>query len=390
MYVVSFRCEILNSTDPEQDRKRRSAWPAYLLRWLNHFETGYWTSGMGSIYLVKEAGQWRIAVDPQEIAKIQLQSLRMFQTGEPQLITTRPASPLRPAPDSNSPESGRLDLGSCLQRFDQPEDSEFCKVRDDQGRVGWVAVKDTREIGPGGVQDAALAIIRAYLDDPANKDKPCLEVEHTIDKLKQGPGFDRIGRIELEFYRLLAIHRTGVWLFESGQDPQNPETNAWLKKHERLIGTSYYAVHPNNFWRLEALLPRNQSLQEKIAFTAATLYFPRECETLPTQFCIFWSELDQKGEYLRRHPTGAHAKQVLDDLKKELGEYPPASQSDLLDLKQRMGTDSSERERTNHYLSEWRDILGKVPACQDRDAILANLECLERMMQEAGSSQPPV
>jgi hypothetical protein len=297
--------------------------------------------------------------------------------GARQKITTASAVRARTAPDTNAAEVARLKLGTLLSADARSaEQTEIGSKRDYWYRValpdggeGWVFGALLADFDPKRGGETVLRIAEERLAVESMSRDDALDLYNFVE----GAAADARGPAqgELERARLHALDRAVRAL---GTDDKGRLSDPKFQKaHEREI---YYhelaggwGVKPEAFWELETK-HRGTALGERIAWDAAQALYPGECES--DEVCQFLRLQDTQGRYLSLYPAGAHAAEVLQNLKEAL-----ASQQLDDSLKSRGGDvyARQERESLKKALAELRAAVSKADA-PEKAEILRRLEQL--------------
>jgi len=297
--------------------------------------------------------------------------------GAQQKITTASAVRARTAPDTNAAEVTRLKLGTLLSADARSaEQFELGSKKDYWYRVAL----------PGGEQGWVFGALLADFD-PRRGGETVLRIAEerlNIEEMSKDDGLDLFNFVEgaladtrgaaaggLERARLQALNRVvgsmGV------DDKGNLLDLKFQKAHAREI---YYhelaggwAVKSEAFWELEKKY-HGTPLGDRIAWDAANALYPGECES--DEVCQFFRLQATEGRYLALYPTGAHAAEVLQNLKEAL-----ASQQLDESLKNKSSDQYArqEREMLRKSLAETRAAVSQANA-PEKAALLRRLEQL--------------
>jgi multidrug resistance efflux pump len=128
-------------------------------------------------------------------------------------------------------------------------------------------------------------------------------------------------------------------------------------------------VKPEAFWELERKY-RGTTLGDRIAWEAANALYPGECEG--DEVCRFLRLQDTRGRYLGLYPKGAHAAEVLQEIKEALA---PEQLDASANRKGGNEYERQEQEALKKALAELRAAVSKAAAPEKAD-ILRRLEQL--------------
>lgn len=106
----------------------------------------------------------------------------------------------------------------------------------------------------------------------------------------------------------------------SGPSPEEPHRD-WLARHEKLVVYSepagQWLLIPEVIWKVHDA-HRSSASAEAIAWFAIENGYPGECEGYIPCYANVMNWLD--GEYLRRHPQGPHASEIVEQVRSSLSE----------------------------------------------------------------------
>jgi hypothetical protein len=129
-------------------------------------------------------------------------------------------------------------------------------------------------------------------------------------------------RAEIELARLGLLQRalgaTGLGMSAVGEEASSPQAAAWAKKTRGAVedpfgqqwlvpDTTYWSLHENSL---------STAMAERIAYEAVNAPAIGECEASPS--CVFNRSTFSEGLYLKAHPTGPHAAEVMKKLEEML------------------------------------------------------------------------
>jgi hypothetical protein len=132
---------------------------------------------------------------------------------------------------------------------------------------------------------------------------------------------------ELELARLTAIQKAAESLPTDKQE--QPPFQGWIKTNQALIVYSepggQWMIKADVVWEL-AKQYRALAIGERIAWQAARLPLPGECEGDPTCNLAYLNRT--VGQYLRLYPRGVHAEEAMKDVIESLGNIVESSKSE--------------------------------------------------------------
>jgi hypothetical protein len=153
--------------------------------------------------------------------------------------------------------------------------------------------------------DAALKTDTSTFDERA-------ALVERIDQARGQSSGETAARLSLLWLRGLKWMLSGIPLAQRNGEPNN----AWLKTHQALVAWSEPAgewlVASDVIWKLHDQY-RDATVAEEIAWLAVENGLPGECEGYVPCYAVGMNQLD--GEYLRRHPCGAHVAESIDRVK---------------------------------------------------------------------------
>lgn len=299
--------------------------------------------------------------------------------GAQQKITNASAVRVRTAPETGAAEVARLKLGTVLSADARSAEQlelggkkdYWYRVALPGGQQGWVFGALLADYDPARRDEAVRRIAEERLNVENMSNDDALDLFNFVEGALANAGGTAKG--ELERARLHALDRAVRAL---GTDDKGRLSNPEFQKaHEREI---YYhelaggwGVKSEAFWELEAKY-RGTPLGDRIAWDAANALYPGECEG--DEVCQFLRLQDTAGRYLGLYPAGAHASEVLQNLKEAL-----ASQQ-IADLLKDKGGDEyarQAREALKKALVDVRAAVSKANAPEKAD-ILRRLDQLSK------------
>lgn len=236
-------------------------------------------------------------------------------------ITTATGVRVRQAPRTDAAEVARLPLGVVVFEMERSARRErvggvedyWYRVAAPDAISGWVFGALTAEFDPARRGEGYHRLAASRL---ANADATFGELsdlvrflERAVTEVKErGP----LG--ELELTRLVALQRALANVDAAQAD--KPPYAAWTKARESQLVFSEPAgqwfVRADLFWDLQKKYRTMPALAERIAWEAAQVPLPGECEGyLP---CHLYALSQSEGRYLRLYPRGANARAALDKI----------------------------------------------------------------------------
>ena len=136
---------------------------------------------------------------------------------------------------------------------------------------------------------------------------------------ERAPDANQRGRLALLWLRGV---RSLLATISSSSGPSAGEPyRDWLARHENVVIYSepagQWLVTPEVIWKIHDT-HRSAASSEAIAWFAVENGYPGECEGYIPCYANVMNWLD--GEYLRRHPNGAHASEIIDQVHSSLSE----------------------------------------------------------------------
>lgn len=136
-----------------------------------------------------------------------------------------------------------------------------------------------------------------------------------VDRIDQARGTssgETAARLALLWLRGVKWMFSSIPLAQRDGEPHNP----WIRAHQDLVAWSEPAgewiLGVDVIWKLHAQY-RDSEVAEPIAWIAVENGLPGECEGYIPCYAVGMNQLD--GEYLRRHPRGAHLKDIIERVK---------------------------------------------------------------------------
>jgi hypothetical protein len=148
------------------------------------------------------------------------------------------------------------------------------------------------------------------LDTPAFSERAALVSRN--DEARGAASGEPAARLTLLWLRAMRWMLDSIPLAERTGEPNND----WLRAHQELIAWSepagIWLISSDVIWKLHDRY-RNFPAAEPIAWFAVENGLPGECEGYVPCYAVGMNQLD--GEYLRRHPRGAHVTAIIDRVK---------------------------------------------------------------------------
>jgi hypothetical protein len=227
-------------------------------------------------------------------------------------VATVDAIRLRGGPSATAAPVRTLDVATPLL-VEGNAAAEWLRVRAADGARGWVRRDLTVPYDAANPLPALRRITERSL---AQESAPFATRARLVNVLAGTSGATPAARAELALLRLRALqkaldeHASG-----GGGSGANPVRDGGIRADTSELAygepQGQWYVRADRFW---ALHDRNRALPiaESIAWHAANQQLPGECEGDAT--CIFGLGESTMGEYLARHPRGAHAPAALREL----------------------------------------------------------------------------
>jgi hypothetical protein len=246
-------------------------------------------------------------------------------------ITTASAVRARIGPQLAAEEITRLKLGTVVSAVARTADaSEVGGEKDYWYRItlpgsqsGWIFGGLIRDYSSARRKEIFRQIIGGRLKADSLSFDDGIDLYNFVSKaVLQTKSLNEKG--EFELLKLLALGRSlkGIPFDKSERAPYHD----WLKAHQQEIVYSEpsgdWLVRSKLFWDLERTY-HGAPIAERIAWEAAQNSLPGECEG--DVVCYFQTFNETEGEYLRLHPNGAHAGEVLKNLAEVLASQELAS-----------------------------------------------------------------
>jgi Bacterial SH3 domain len=235
-------------------------------------------------------------------------------------ITVASGVRLRQMPNTTAEEVAKLGIGTLLQELEPSANKEriggvedfWYRISTPDGKTGWVFGSFTAPFDPNN----RVAIYRRIAAERLKGESPNFTDMADLARFLSSVVAEATqpdATAELELARLTAIKRAAETLptDKQGQPPYQP----WIKANDGLIVYSepggQWMVKADAFWEL-ARQYRALSIGERIAWDAARLPLPGECEDDPV--CNLGYLNLTSGKYLRLYPRGVHAEEAMKEI----------------------------------------------------------------------------
>jgi hypothetical protein len=211
------------------------------------------------------------------------------------------------------------------------------------------------------------------LDTPAFSERAALVTR--IDDARGPVSGEAAARLALLWLRAVRWMLDGIPLAERDGEPNND----WLRAHQELVAwgepAGMWLISSDVIWKLHDQY-RDSSVAEPIAWFAVENGLPGECEGYVPCYAVGMNRLD--GEYLRRHPRGAHVAEIIDRVKGTLDQaIALASGKDGKEFLN-PATDCGDVKQP---LNALRGALAGSPATAERDQTLALVDRVQGFCQ---------
>lgn len=288
-------------------------------------------------------------------------------------ITAAANVTLRQTPFPGAPAVGQLPLGSEITEVGPPGmDKTWIRVKDAAGQEGWVLTNLTRRLDPAWRWPTYDAIVADRLARKGDGFPAATElVAFTARVMKEYTNTD--GRAAIELAHLRAVS-AALRMIPSKGDRREPYA-VWLQNQASFVvydePGGRWLLRDKVIWDLHARSVRTPSA-DSIAWLAVTNGLGGECEGYLPCYVDWRNRLE--GEYLRRHPDGAHAGEAVASITNTVGRLAaPAKPHEAFQF---------DRGRDCRDLTSSIDALTKaihVTPTAGKDAALAGLASLRRL-----------
>ena len=137
-----------------------------------------------------------------------------------------------------------------------------------------------------------------------------------VDRIDQARGTssgETAARLALLWLRGVKRMFSSIPLAQRDGEPHNP----WIRAHQDLVAWSEPAgewiLAVNVIWKLHDQYLATRRSRSRSPWIAVENGLPGECEGYIPCYAVGMNQLD--GEYLRRHPRGAHLKDIIERVK---------------------------------------------------------------------------
>jgi len=235
-------------------------------------------------------------------------------------ITVASGVRLRAMPNTTAEEVAKLGIGTLLQELESSANKEriggaedfWYRISTPDGKTGWVFGSFTAPFDPNNRVAIyhRIAVERLKGEQTSFTDMADLArfLSSVVAEATQPEA-----TAELELARLTAIKRAAEALPTDKQE--QPPYQAWIKANDALIVYSepggQWMIRADAFWGLFKQY-RALSIGERIAWEAARLPLPGECEDDPV--CNLGYLNLTSGQYLHYYPRGVHAEEAMKEI----------------------------------------------------------------------------
>jgi Bacterial SH3 domain len=239
---------------------------------------------------------------------------------------------LRSEPATDAAIVASLPLGAELHPTAQSQDGAWIHVRTGSGPEGWVLGSLTREVPEAQYLRVAEEIIKDRLARQGDGFPARVELVAFIERSMERDGPPE-ARARLALVRLKALDATLETLPPSRQ-PWSPAMESWVRARAVEDGEIGYDEPAGQWMLMNAFIfrlhdaHRGSAVADEIAWFAVLNGLPGECENFLACMVEGTDRLD--GEYLRRHPGGAHVGEAVQQIVEASGywregEFDPGS-----------------------------------------------------------------
>lgn len=296
----------------------------------------------------------------------------------PNAIVAGSAVQLRENAAANGASVGKLKFGALvtsLERAAQPETingkTDFWqRVATNDNRTGWVFGAFLKPFDRANADRIKLQIARERFK---TVDRPFADNAELYDFLTESQGAIKDPKIlpEIALLRLLAL-KDALAAMPFDKIEQAPyktfvNANAINIVYSEPAGAWY--VRSERFWSLATKF-KNLPIGERIAWEAARIYLPGECEGYIN--CILYAMRQQDGEYLKRYPNGAHAAESLKQIRETLESI---NEDNAQSFNDGFPVEAAERAEFNRSIADLRAIVART-ALPEKNAVSAQFDKL--------------
>lgn len=288
-------------------------------------------------------------------------------------ITAAANVTLRVTPAAGAPAVGQLPLGSEVVDVGPPGmDKTWIRVKDSSGQEGWLLANLTRRLDPAWRWSTYDAIAEDRLARKGDGFPAAVELVTFIERVvKEYTNAE--GRAQMELNHLRAVSAALAAIPRRGE--RREPYASFLKSQGDLVvfdePGGRWLVNDKVIWALHGKSARTPSA-EPIAWLAVTNGLGGECEGYLPCYVDWRNRLE--GEYLRRHPDGAHAPEAVETITRVVDRLAaPAQPTKAFQF---------ERGRDCRDLTTSVDALAKavqVAQVGGKDAALSGLGSLKRL-----------
>jgi hypothetical protein len=282
---------------------------------------------------------------------------------------------LRQTPAPGAPAVGQLPLGTELADAGPPGmDKTWIRVRAADGLEGWVLANMTKRIDPVWRWTTYDEIVADRLARKGDGFPAAVELVNFIDRV--APEYTNPdGRAHIELDRMRALSAALSAIPAKG-DRREPYAS-WLRSQSALViydePGKRWLLSDKAIWELQARSSKTPSA-DPIAWLAVTNGLNGECEGYLPCYVDWRNRLE--GEYLRRHPDGAHASDAVTSISRTVGQLAaPARPHEAFQF---------DRGRDCRDLTASLEALTKavqVTRTADKETALTSLGSLKRLCQ---------
>ena len=268
-------------------------------------------------------------------------------------------------PASTGATAGNYRIGTKVKLLEKSANGKFLKVSQDKGATGWVTPSQIVALDKPTPKEIFLSIARSYNSKPKEDGVANVEVENWLNSLKTDKTLTHTELAEVEFLRLVTIQR----IARSIPFGTN-ELKSWTDSHKKEVyysdyGNAGHFLQQDLLWKLEATVPATDPLKERIAYEASQLETGGECEGY--WVCVLDRALSKSGEYLKRHPKGTNASELVKSVLEEFRYLDPAEVKSY---------DATGQKLAKKSANDWKTILNKTAESSEKKQLIAVLNKL--------------
>ena len=280
---------------------------------------------------------------------------------------------LRQTPSAQAPAVAQLALGTEVSETgDADLDKTWTRVVTSTGKTGWVVTRLTLPLDPFWKWQTQERLIKDRLARVGDGFPASVELVDFVERIADG-FTDPDGRARMDLYRLRALQQalSAIPFSRIGREPYS----SWLARYKDWTVYS----EPGGAWLVENAAiwkvhdaRQHTSAADDLAWLTVSVGLPGECEGYVPCYLTLRDRL--QGEYLRRHPSGAHASEALAAVSRTI-----TSLGDSSAFKTREAFDpKTDCKAFLSSIESLRKAVEVAPRGQDRDASLANLAALSK------------